>query len=172
VVQYVQVATENTTQEALTMRVEKDLTVNAPVEKVYSMWTDFEKFPTFMEHVQSIKKTGDRTMHWVAKIGPLQKEWDAEVEGLVPNRSVTWRSTSGAENAGAVTLSQRGNLTEMHVVIQYEPSALEAAGDAVTGALQRSVEEDLEHFKRLAEGHDPKLAASEISTSKGQHGTN
>ena len=33
------------------MRVEKDLTINAPVEKVYSMWTDFENFPTFMSRV-------------------------------------------------------------------------------------------------------------------------
>jgi len=154
------------------MRVEKDLTVNAPVEKVYKMWTAFENFPSFMEHVQSVKKTGDRDMHWVAKIGPARKEWDAEVHGMVPNRSVTWRSKSGAENAGAVTLSQRGHLTEMHVVIQYQPTWLETIGDAITGTLERSVEEDLERFKRLAEGHDPKLAEGGVTTSKGEHGEN
>jgi uncharacterized membrane protein len=154
------------------MRVEKDLTVNAPVEKVYKMWTDFENFPSFMEHVQSVKKLGDRDMHWVAKIGPVRKEWDAEIHGMAPNRSVTWRSKSGAENAGAVTLSERGHLTEMHIVIQYEPTWLETIGDAVTGTLERSVEEDLERFKRLAEGHDPKRAGGEIDTSKGEHGAN
>jgi uncharacterized membrane protein len=154
------------------MRVEKDLTINAPISKVYSMWSDFEKFPSFMEHVQSVKKTGDRDLHWAAKIGPVHKEWDAVVVGLVPNRTVTWRSTSGAENAGAVTLSERGNITEMHVVIQYEPSFLEAIGDTVSGSLERSVEEDLERFKRLAEGLDPKRADDEVSTSKGEHGTN
>jgi len=154
------------------MRVEKDLTVNAPVSKVYSIWTDFENFPTFMEHVQSVKKAGDREMHWVAKVGPAKKEWDAEIVGLVPNRTVTWRSKSGAENAGAITLSERGSLTEMHVVIQYEPTFLEAIGEGVTGSMERSVEEDLERFKRLAEGHDPKLAGGEVSTSKGEHGNN
>ena len=45
----------------------------------------------------------------------------------------------GAENAGAVTLSERGNITEMRVVIDYDPTWLEAAGDAVTGTLSRSV---------------------------------
>src|SRR2546421_541784 len=154
------------------MRVEKDVTVNAPIEKVYKMWTDFENFPSFMEHIQSVKKTDERDMHWVAKIGPVKKEWDAEIHGMVPNRSITWRSRSGAENAGAVTLSQRGHLTEMHVVIQYEPTWLETIGDAVTGTLERSVEEDLERFKRLAEGHDPKLAPSEVDTSKGENGAN
>lgn len=154
------------------MRVEKDVTVNAPIEKVYAMWTDFESYPTFMDHVDSVKKIGDRQLHWVAKIGPFEKEWDAEVRGLVENRTVTWRSTSGAENAGAITLSQRGHITEMHVVIQYEPTWLEAIGDAITGTLERSVEEDLERFKRKAEGHDPDLADGLVSTSEGEHGNN
>lgn len=154
------------------MRVEKDLTVNAPIEKVYGMWTDFENFPSFMEHVQSVKKTGDRDLHWKAKIGPVEKEWDAEIQGLVPNRTVTWRSRSGAENAGAVTLSQRGHLTEMHVVIEYEPTWLESIGDAISGSLERSVEEDLERFRLKAEGHDPNRSDHEVSTSKGEHGNN
>jgi uncharacterized membrane protein len=154
------------------MRVEKDVTINAPVAKVYKMWTDFERFPSFMENVESVKKTGERELHWRAKVGPVEKEWDAEIVGLSPNRSVTWRSTSGADNAGAVTLSERGNITEMHVVIQYEPTWLEGMGDAVTGTLRRSVEEDLQRFKRLAEGADPELATGGVSTTEGQHGKN
>jgi len=154
------------------MRVEKDVTVNAPIDKVYTMWTDFENFPSFMQHVQSVKKTGDRELHWVAKIGPVKKEWDAEIQGLVKDRTVTWCSKSGADNAGAVTLSQRGNLTEMHVVIDYEPTLIEAIGTSVTGTMDRSVDEDLERFKRLAEGHDPNRAEGEVSTSEGEHGNN
>jgi len=154
------------------MRVEKDVTINAPVAKVYKMWTDFEKFPSFMEHVESVTKTGDRQLHWKAKIGPVEKEWDAEIEGMSENRSVTWRSTSGADNAGAVTLSERGSITEMHVVIQYEPTWLESMSAAVSGIMQRSVEEDLERFKRLAEGADPNLAAGGVSVAEGQHGKN
>ncbi|MEO8288161.1 MAG: SRPBCC family protein [Chloroflexota bacterium] len=152
------------------MRVEKDITVNAPVDRVYKMWTDFENFPSFMDHVISVKKTGDDQLHWVAKIGPITKEWDAEVRGLVENRTVTWRSKSGAENAGAVTLAERGNLTEMHVVIEYEPTWLETIGDAITGALEKSVEDDLEHFKRLAEGRDPSRADGDTSPSMGESG--
>jgi uncharacterized membrane protein len=152
------------------MRVEKDVTVNAPIERVYEMWTDFENFPRFMEHVDSVVKTGEDTYHWKAKIGPFEKEWDAEVKGRVENRTITWRSTSGAENAGAVTLASRGNLTQMHVVIEYQPTWLEAIGDVLTGELTDSVEEDLERFKRMAEGRDPNLADSDSDPSKGQHG--
>lgn len=137
------------------MRVEKDLTINAPIDKVYSMWTDFDNFPSFMKHVESVTRTGDNKLHWKAQIGPVAKEWDAEVQAMIPNRTVTWHSTSGAENAGAVTLSERGHITEMHVVIAYDTNWFETLGAAVTGALSRSVEEDLERFKRLAEGLEP-----------------
>ena len=153
------------------MRVETDVTVNAPIDRVYAMWTDFEKFPSFMEHVESVTRVGDKELHWKAKLGPIAKEWDAEIKGLVPNRSVTWHSTTGAENAGAVTLSERGNITEMHVVIQYEPTWFEALGDAVTRTMSRSVEEDLERFKRLAEGHDPSKADGGGGPHLGQHGS-
>ncbi|MEO5950938.1 MAG: SRPBCC family protein [Chloroflexia bacterium] len=153
------------------MRVEKDVTVNAPIERVYGMWIDFENFPKFMEHVDSVVKTGEGQYHWKAKIGPFEKEWDADVKGLVENRTVTWCSTSGAENAGAVMLAQRGNVTQMHVVIEYEPTWLEAIGDTIMGTLTHSVEEDLERFKRMAEGHDPDLADVDSDPSEGQAGS-
>lgn len=152
------------------MRVEKDITVNASIEKVYSMWTDWENFPSFMKHVESVKQTGDKQLHWKAQLGPITKEWDAEIQGLVPNRTVTWRSTTGAENAGAVTMSERGNVTEMHVVIQYDPTWFEALGDTITQTTSRSVEEDLERFKRLAEGHDPEKANTSGKPAMGEHG--
>jgi uncharacterized membrane protein len=153
------------------MRVEKTITVNAPVEKVYSMWTDWKNFPSFMEHVDSVQQTGDDTLHWKARVGPFEKEWDAKIMGLVPNRTVTWRSTSGADNAGAITLSERGNITEMHVVISYDPNWFETIGDAITKTLSRSVEEDLSRFKRLAEGRDPDLADNDAGPHMGEHGS-
>ena len=153
------------------MRIEKDVTINAPVERVYELWTDFENFPSFMNNVQSVTRTGEKSLHWKAKIGPFEKEWDAEIQGLVPNRTVTWRSTSGAENAGAVTLAEKGNLTQMHVVIEYDPTWLEALGDALTRTLSREVEEDLSRFKRLAEGHDPNLASKDAGPHMGESGS-
>ena len=152
------------------MRVEKDVTVNAPVDRVYGMWTDFENFPSFMKHVESVRRTGDKTLHWKAQLGPVEKEWDAEIQAMVPNRSVTWRSTSGADNAGAVTLSERGNITHMHVVIEYDPTWFEAIGATITQTTSRSVEEDLERFKRLAEGHDPEQADGDAGPRMGQPG--
>ena len=153
------------------MRVEKDITVNAPIDRVYAMWADFESFPSFMKHVESVTRTGEDTLHWKAKLGPIEKEWDAKVQAMVPNRSVTWRSVSGADNAGAVTLSERGNITQMHVVIEYDPTWFEAIGDTITQTTSRNVEEDLERFKRLAEGHDPDKADGDAGPHLGEPGS-
>ncbi len=147
------------------MRVEKDIVVSAPVARVYELWTDFENFPRFMHHVEEVSRTGDKMLHWKAKLGPLTIEWDAEIKALVPNRTVTWHSTSGADNAGAVTLAEKGNITEMHVVIEYSPNLFEKLADMVTGEMQRSVEQDLERFRALAEGRD--VDAADHSDSSG-----
>src|SRR4051794_12418862 len=147
------------------MRVEKELSVNAPVDRVYALWTDFENFPRFMKHVDSVRGTGDQTYHWKARFGPRAVEWDAKVVGMVPNRSVTWRSTSGAENAGAVNLAAQGNVTLMQVVIEYHPSWFEGLLDTITQEMSRSVEGDLERFKRLAEGVEGDAGALGIGRS-------
>jgi uncharacterized protein YndB with AHSA1/START domain len=136
------------------MRVEKDLVVNAPVARVYELWTDFEHFPRFMAHIEEVRRTGDNLLHWKAKLGPVPVEWDAEIKALVPNRTVTWHSTEGAENAGAVTLAEKGHITEMHVVIEYSTNLLGTVAEMITGELRRSVEQDLERFRALAEGRD------------------
>ena len=136
------------------MRVEKDMVVNAPVARVYELWTDFENFPRFMSHVEEVRRSGENQLHWKAKVGPRTVEWDAEIKALVPNRTVTWHSTSGSENAGAVTLAEKGHITEMHVVIEYAPNLFERVAEMVTGELHRSVEQDLERFRALAEGRD------------------
>ncbi len=149
------------------MRVEKDIVVSAPVARVYELWTDFENFPRFMHHVEEVSRTGDKLLHWKAKLGPLTLEWDAEIKALVPNRTVTWHSTSGADNAGAITLAEKGHITEMHVVIEYSPNLFERLADMVTGEMQRSVEQDLERFRALAEGRDVDAANHSDSSGVG-----
>ena len=99
-----------------------------------------------------VTATGEDTYHWKASFGPRVIEWDAKVVGLVPNRVVTWRSTSGAENAGAVNLAEQGNITLMQVVIEYHPTWFEGLLDTITQEMSRSVEGDLERFKHFGRG--------------------
>src|SRR5436190_3786082 len=74
------------------INVVKSVIVNRSVEECYSYWFDFEKFPTFMEHLESVAITGDKTSRWVA-CGPLGTtvEWDAEIVKSEENKLIEWR---------------------------------------------------------------------------------
>ncbi len=44
------------------------ITVHAPVEQVYLMWTHFNDFPKFMHFVKEVTYYDDQRSHWVADI--------------------------------------------------------------------------------------------------------
>ena len=136
----------------MTTKVEKSIQVDAPVRAVYNQWTQFEEFPQFMGGVQQVTQVDDQTVHWVAEIGGVKREWDAAILEQVPDRKVAWAAVSGATNAGAVYFTPVGaTATSVTLHLEYEPEgAVEKAGDALN-IVQRRAEKDLEKFKSFIE---------------------
>lgn len=134
--------------------VEKSIQVDAPLSSVYNQWTQYEDFPEFMKDVEEVRQITDKRLHWKARIGGKQKEWDSEIVEQVPDERISWRSTSGARNSGTIRFLSLGeNRTRIDVQIEYEPEgALENVGDAF-GVLSRRLETDLEQFKHFIESH-------------------
>ena len=134
-------------------RVEKSIQAEVPIRQAYNQWTQFETFPKFMEGVQSVRQVDDTHLHWKASIAGREVEWDAEVTEQQPDTVVAWRSTSGAQNAGAVSFLPMGpDRTEITLRMDVDPQGpIETAGEAV-GLLDRQVEGDLERFKDFIEG--------------------
>src|SRR2546423_9666705 len=62
------------------IKVEKSVTINKSPEELYRFWRNFENLPRFMNHLESVTKSGEGRSHWVAK-APAGRtvEWDAEV---------------------------------------------------------------------------------------------
>ncbi len=136
-------------------KVEKDIHVNAPVHKVYEMWTHLEQFPSFMHNVKSVTSLGNNRYHWVAEIGGKKVEWDAEVTKNIPDKEIAWRSTSGDENSGDVRFEPMSGGTHIYLTIAYNPPAgiLGELADTLTQRMSGDTEEDLKNFKKVAEGH-------------------
>ena len=104
--------------------VVKEVLVNAPVEKVYEFWRNFENFPRFMDNIESIHSIGPDLSHWKMK-GPLGKtiEWDAKTISAQENQKISWQSTEGdIETHGSVTFEAHGNQTKVTVGLEYTPS--------------------------------------------------
>jgi uncharacterized membrane protein len=136
-------------------KAEKTIIVHAPVSEVYQFWTQFDRFPEFMNNIKAVTKTGDRMSHWVAK-GPLgmSVEWDAETTMMEPNKRIAWNSRDNGDitTSGQVTFTELGtDQTEIHVVLKYDPPA-GVVGDIVAKIFsdpQRELDADLERFTTM-----------------------
>jgi uncharacterized membrane protein len=134
-------------------RIEKTITVEAPLDAVYAQWTQFESFPGFMEGVRRVEQLDDRTLAWEAEVGGRTKRWTARITDQTPDARIAWRSMDGATNDGAVTFRSVGDEgTEVRLVVDVAPDGVvETVGDHM-GFLDRRVGGDLDRFKRFIEG--------------------
>jgi uncharacterized membrane protein len=132
--------------------IEKTIAVQKPIRTVYNQWTQFEDFPEFMEGVEEVRQLDDTHLHWVAKIGPVEREWDAEIVQQLPDQAIAWRAIDGSQNAGAVTFRPvAADTTEIVLELEFEPEDLtEKAGDAL-GFISKRAEGDLKRFKSFIE---------------------
>ncbi|HEV7464851.1 MAG TPA: SRPBCC family protein [Candidatus Dormibacteraeota bacterium] len=130
----------------------KSIDVEVPVSTAYNQWTQFESFPRFMEGVESVVQKDDTTLHWKAKVGGRETEWDARITEQIPDVRIAWRSISGQPNSGAVDFHRIDDrTTRVVLVMETEPKGVvESVGDAL-GLLGRRIEKDLERFKEFIE---------------------
>ena len=133
-------------------RIEKSIEVKCPVSTVYNQWTQFEEFPRFMTGVKEVRQLDDTHVHWRAEIWGKDKEWDAQITEQVPDQVISWRSVSGAANAGTVRFEPVSHdRTLVRLIMEYEPEGtVEKAGDAV-GVFSARVQNTVEDFKKYIE---------------------
>jgi uncharacterized membrane protein len=138
--------------------IQKTLTIDCPVERVFEFWANYENFPKFMSHLREVRDLGSGRSHWVA-VGParIPVEWDAEITDLRPNETLAWRSVPGSriENAGTVRFqSNPDGSTQLSIRISYNPPA-GAVGHGIArmfGAYpEHALNEDLARLKSLLE---------------------
>jgi uncharacterized membrane protein len=140
--------------------VEESIDVRVPVSTAYNQWTQFEEFPRFMEGVESITQTDDTHLHWVAEIGGVTREWDAEITEQHPDERVAWRAVDGAENAGVVTFHHLDDQqTRVMLQLDFDPEGfVETVGDKL-GFVRRRAAGDLERFRTFIESRGQETGA-------------
>jgi uncharacterized membrane protein len=140
------------------IEIEKTITVGAPVDQVWELWSNFENFPRFMSHLREVHKVDEGRSHWVAS-GPagVPVEWDAVITDWVPKQFIGWTSVEGStiETSGQVRLRPVSDReTEIDVQMAYSPPA-GAVGHAIASLVgvdpKRAMDEDLVRFKSLLE---------------------
>ena len=143
----------------LGVKIDKAVTVNAPPERVYAFWRNFENLPKIMTNLDRVKVIDDKRSKWVVKapVG-MKVEWEAEIINEKPNELIGWRSIDNAlvNHAGSVNFERtpEGTGTVLRVSLQYDPPGGQF-GHAVASLFNEDagtqIEHDLQEFKRAFE---------------------
>ena len=149
------------------VHLEKTLTVGAPLEAVWELWSNFENFPRFLTHLREVRKIDEGHSHWIAG-GPATApvEWDTAVTDWVPRQFIGWRSheESPLRTSGQVRFRRTGdNQTEIDLQLIYTPvAASEHSVAAVFGAEPtQSLSDDLGRMQSLLEETKPERTPAE-----------
>ena len=150
------------------------VTINKPPSEVHAFFRKLENLPRFMEHLESVRSTGDRRSHWTAN-GPAGRsvEWDAEVIAVTPNELIEWRSVEGSDmhNSGVARFTPAPGLrgTEVHLEMEYD-SPGGKLGETVAKLLGedpvQQVKDDLRRFKQVLETGE--IVRSDASAVRGK----
>ena len=138
---------------------------------MYAFWRDLENLPRFMEHVESVRVTGERRSHWEAKAPPgTTVEWDAEIVDDRPGELIAWLSVDAADvdTSGTIRFSRApgGRGTEVTVELRYAPpgvSSRETVAKLLGEEPETQAYDDLRRFKQV-------LETGEVVRSEGSPG--
>ncbi|HVY80265.1 MAG TPA: SRPBCC family protein [Steroidobacteraceae bacterium] len=155
--------------------VRKTIQVEAPVERVYETLADFERYPSFMRNVMSVRNVGDGRLHWVVA-GPAgtSVEWDSELTMCRPNEVLAWRTVRSGPvaHAGTIRCERAGDATRLDVRMSYNPPG-GVLGHSVARLFgvdpKRQLDEDLLRLKTFIEtGMTPHDAAARSAARAGR----
>ena len=131
--------------------VESEIVIGAPVEKVYALAKDIERFPEFMADVQSVEileQTPARQVsHWVGVIKEFNRtvSWTEEDFWDDQQLRCTFRQTEGdyTEYGGEWEFGEDPKGTRVYLRIDFEYD-VPLIGGLIKGLLQRKMQQNCE----------------------------
>ncbi|MDQ3285235.1 MAG: SRPBCC family protein, partial [Actinomycetota bacterium] len=141
----------------MAQRVHESIEVQAPLQDIFTYWSNLENFPQIMRNVEEVRVVDQETSHWRVK-GPLGKtvEFDARTTEMSPERGIGWNSVDGdVDTSGQVRFEEIAQgRTRVDVTMNYANPPGGKVGEVVADAVsnpEREMSEDLENFAKKVE---------------------
>jgi uncharacterized membrane protein len=99
--------------------ISEKVTIRADIEAVFDLICRVEEFPLYADFLTEVRKIGYRTYRWVAEVQGITFTWDSVITEFRRPVRLAWRSVRGLQNAGAYTLRQLPQGTEVSIRIEY-----------------------------------------------------
>ncbi|WP_119155066.1 SRPBCC family protein [Caldimonas tepidiphila] len=153
------------------IEVSQSIEIDAPMETVFDLWSNYENFPRFMSNVEEVRPLGGRRSHWVVK-GPAgsRVEFDSVLVTSERPRLLRWNSEpdSQVQHEGMVRLEPSGHGTRATVHMGYRPPA-GALGHAVASLFGRNPDQELaDDLRRMKAFIETGVPASDAAQRPGQ----
>jgi uncharacterized membrane protein/osmotically-inducible protein OsmY len=138
--------------------VQKTIIVHRPINEVFDLWSRFDNFPMFMQHVRDVDlELGGRKSKWTVD-GPAgtRVAFEAETTAFEPDRLIGWRTLPDqpVEHEGKVRFEECNGGTRVHVQLTYRPPG-GIVGHAIAHILgwdpKARMDDDLVRMKALLE---------------------
>lgn len=134
------------------LQVDERLEIDAPRDEVFRLWTDFERFPTFMTGVESVFAETEVRLRWRVSVEGVEPSFYAVITELVPDRRVSWVSVDLTTMGWWVDLEDLdGGGTCATVRIVWAPRGDDRAPADAKRLDERTIRCDLQRFRTLVE---------------------
>jgi uncharacterized membrane protein len=109
-------------REPVEILIQKTVHVDAPLERVVSMCTDFRNLPHFLPGIQEVKDVGEGRSMWTITLDDKAMRWEAVT--VASTNVFTWKSQPGAllANSGTIRFDRAAAGTRVQVAITFRPS--------------------------------------------------
>ena len=130
--------------------------IAAPVELVWSVWSDLEAMPLWMRWIESVKTLDDPDLtEWTLAAQGFRFQWKARITQRVEAQQLHWQSVGGLPTKGAVRFYPDGaQHTGVKLNVSYElPGVLAPLMDSAMlgGLVSKELQANLDRFKLLVE---------------------
>ncbi|MCS5697459.1 SRPBCC family protein [Cyanobium sp. FGCU-52] len=131
--------------------------IEAPVERVWEVWSDLEAMPRWMRWIESvIGVDGDPDLtDWTLAAQGFRFHWKARITRRVEAQQLHWESVGGLPTKGAVRFYAEGpERTAVKLSVSYELPAVLAPLMEPTimgGIVTRELQANLDRFRELVE---------------------
>lgn len=132
-------------------QLEASTIVNVPIEQVYALWCQFERYPEFMAHVREVRRLGERRLAWRGRVGDTEREWETIISDQIPNQRIAWRSVGEPHIHEAIELFNVNGTTRVTMSRNHARHSLSELIVGVLGIEENMLHANLQRFKRHAE---------------------
>jgi uncharacterized membrane protein len=129
--------------------------VDAPIDLVWSLWSDLEQMPRWMKWIDSVTilEENPDLSRWKLASGGLEFTWLSRILKVVPQQIIQWESVDGLPNRGAIRFYDRHGSSIVRLTAAYDiPGWLGKFMDSLFlgRVVESTLQADLERFRQYA----------------------